>query len=179
MKKETAILLLGSVALLVACGEKKQTNRQPPVRMEVVNNKPMPSSSPMLREIQLKIGGMEYSITIDRKVAHEYPIVVDENGTQFYDNRVEIEVRCRGKNTISRVFTKKDFSRDINHAELQADVLQGMTLINEKCTTKALVFGAQVGQPGMDGEGSTFLVYLYTNGGAKVEKVSNQIEMID
>ena len=121
------------------------------------------------------MGGHVFEIRTNRQTDKSLPKVKDENDVEFYDNKVEVRIVCDGQETFSRTFTKKDFAEKLSNADVSHDVLQGMALDRDQTTASTIVLGAQLGQPGLDGEGPAFSVAITSGGSVTIQSVSNRV----
>ena len=104
----TAVVL--TALLATSCGKKQQTNDiivhtvetpkpQGPVRMQ-----------PYDQTNDVQWLGKEYQVAINRVSCDSLPMVKDETGQQFIDNRITVRIlRSDGSVFFKRVFTKADF----------------------------------------------------------------------
>ena len=171
-------LLLSSLLVLSACKDRTATasadEQNAPIPTEAEG--PQPSTSDLLQETTLRFAGeAPITVGVDRRTDRSLPSVKDENDVQFYDNRVSIRVRRGSELLIERSFTKADFESYLPEVDKQWGVMQGMALDSARCTARSLCFGAQIGQPGMDGDGSAFRISMsLPDGGISVERLKDQ-----
>lgn len=112
-----------------------------------------------------KLGGHTYNITINRQSDSSLPVVTDELGKKFYDNRVDIEITRDGGAFFSRTYTKEAFEDFLSSDEKQGTVLLGMAFDSPKSDGHSIRLGAQIGQVGIE-EGPAFVVEIPLDGGA-------------
>lgn len=158
------------VALLLtttACGDKKsEPTANPADTTAVMTNSNAPYADASLQnEFTAKLGGKSYHITISRKADSTLPVVTDELGKQFYDNRVEVNITCDGTDFFHKSYTKEAFADFLSSAEKEGTVLLGMAFDSEKSDGHAIRLGAQIGQVGIE-EGPAFSIEIPLNGGA-------------
>lgn len=167
MKK---ILLFPLVALvaLSACGGKGEKSEAPPAAGPAVAEKapdgPV-ADSPTHMQSEVKLGGHTYALSVDRRAATDLPTVTDWEGDEYYDNTCEIDIRRDGQPFAHRVFTLDDFRPYLEEPAREGARLLGMAYDSERSDGGRLMFGAQVGQAGMDG-GPAFCVAFSTSGGS-------------
>lgn len=157
---------LALVLGLAACGNSpKEANEAPTDSTQTVAKKELPYADSNLRNsFTAELGGKTYSITLERSADKELPVVTDELGKEFYDNRVEVTITCGGTAFFSKSYTKEDFSGLLSEAESRGTVLLGMAFDAENSTSQSIRLGAQVGQVGIE-EGPAFCVEIPLNGG--------------
>lgn len=177
MKTLFAAAAAATLITFTACGNKENTATQAAESETntVAPSGPMESASPLLRTDTLRTGGAALVVSVERRTGKDLPTVRDENNEEFYDNSVEITARKDGEVVLTRLITKSDFDSYLGADEKRMGVLQGMALVPEKSSARSLTFGAQVGQPGLDGEGPAFTVVLNLEDGAiSISKDHNQ-----
>ncbi|MBO5698919.1 MAG: DUF4738 domain-containing protein [Bacteroidaceae bacterium] len=148
---------LWSIMLLVfwAC---KQNNDTPNVEQEEIAptqqiNTPKDTIAESIsdRNYTLNIEGKHFDINITRMPDYQAPIVKDVLGTPFYDNLVKVAVNHSGQLILNQTFKKNDFDALLSEDDRIHGTLAGMSVYEELCTTKKLVFATQVCMSGMDG----------------------------
>jgi len=168
MKTFFATSMAAALLAFAACSGKDKAEKAtaaPETAGIAESHSVMESASPLLRTDTLRSGGSVLTVSVNRHTDKELPNVRDENDQEFYDNCVEITVRSNGEELLNKRVTKADFSSHLGETEKRTSVLQGMALVPEKSSATTLTFGAQVGQPGLDGEGPAFTVVLDLPGG--------------
>ena len=164
--KIACVLLLGE--LITACGgQKGDSNAQEQDSINAASKGDTPyAESPQSNEYEAQLGGNTYKIAISRKADESLPVVADELGKKFYDNRVDVVITCNGNAFFSKSYTKASFSEFLTSTtDKQGTVLLGMAYDSEKSNSKAIHLGAQVGQVGIE-EGPAFSIEIPLNGGA-------------
>lgn len=170
MKKATyaAVCLVLTSAMLAACGGKKtdtEASQQDSLEATMKSNEPYADPA-QTNEYEAHLGGKTYKITISRAADKNQPIVTDELGKKFYDNRVNVVITCDGADFFNKSYTKDSFSEFLtSKTDRQGTVLLGMAYDSEKSTAQAIHLGAQVGQVGIE-EGPAFSIEVPLNGGA-------------
>lgn len=128
-KKLLCVFALGTMALAMAsCGNGKsdnQTSSTDTVQQAVQPEKPY-ADSPSTYAQSVKLGGQEFVISITRKADPGQPIVTDELGKQFYDNRVEVNITSDGRDFFHHSYTREAFEDFLHENEKQGTVLLGM-----------------------------------------------------
>lgn len=112
-----------------------------------------------------RLGGHDYSVRIRRTADKELPVVTDELGKKFYDNRVEVSIMRDGKQFFNRSYTKDAFREFLSDEEQKGTVLLGMAFDADRSDGKTIRLGAQVGQTGIE-EGPAFCVEIPLDGSA-------------
>ena len=142
-------ILLTSLFVLSACGEKKKSNDiitqrtvtavpAAPVQMQAYTD-----------ERDVDWIGRSYHVTIHREPADSMAMVEDETGRKFVDNVFTLSVtRTDGSTFFSRKFTKQSFTAYLDADYRATGVFEG--LVFDRAEGDWLVFGASVGHPQTD-----------------------------
>lgn len=171
------LLPVATLAALTACGSKSNegaaTDKDTTATPALVNE-PYAESS-LSNNDTVSLAGDLYHVNVSRSADKSLPVVTDELGTRFYDNRVRVAVRrSNGDMVFEREFTKADFQPHLSDKENAVMVLLGMAYDASRSTPTSLCFGAAVGQPGID-EGPAFVVRLSLDGNdVKIARDNNQ-----
>ena len=140
----TAVVL--TALLATSCGKKKQTNDiivptvetpkpQGPVRMQ-----------PYDQTNDVQWLGKEYQVAINRVSCDSLPMVKDETGQQFIDNRITVRIlRSDGSVFFSRVFTKADFVAHLDDDYRKTGILEG--IVYDKTDGNNIIFAGSVSHP--------------------------------
>lgn len=76
------------------------------------------------------------------------PIVENEQGDQFVDNRITVCVTCEGKRVLDRMFTKSSFASLLNARFAQYAILEG--IVYDTVRNGKVCFAASVSYPESD-----------------------------
>lgn len=155
------------VAGIAACGGQKegetaQTHSE--TAQNEVSDEPYADSS-LESSSTAQLGGHTYVVKVNRVSDKQLPVVEDELGKKFYDNRVDVTVTRDGQEFFSRSYTKEAFADFLSAAESRGTVLLGMAYDSEKSDSRAICLGAQIGEVGI-GEGPVFTVEIPLDGSA-------------
>lgn len=145
MKKTLSFLC---ATILISCGNNIKQQKEEIVADTVITE----NSIGTLREMHIN-----KSITIaDQKYVYKYDFVRDESlpivrnpqGDDYYDNKVTLSIKTKGREIFSQTFTKKDFSKIVPEKFMTNSALIGFTYNYAKTdTSDALYFIATVGDP--------------------------------
>lgn len=182
MKRITPVVLAATLLTLSSCKSKNDANDDAtaPATEAAAPAGPSESTSPLTRTDTIGSGSGAVIVSLSRSTDRSLPTVRDENDTEFYDNCVEITATRGGEEILRKRMTKADFESLLGDSERRMGVLQGMALVPEKCTASSLALSAQVGQPGLDGEGPAFNVTIaLPSGKTDISKDNNQNAMLE
>ena len=170
MKKQLTIVVLVGLSMLTGCNEKKKTQdfiappveapkAQAPIRMQPYSD---------TRTVAWL--GKEYKVEVNRVAIDSLPMVKDETGQEFVDNRITLRVlRPDGSVAISKVFTKATFMNYIDANYKKMGILEG--LVFDEIDGQHLAFAASVSLPQTD-EYIPLEVKIDNFGNVKIERDS-------
>lgn len=153
MKSIASILVCAGAILFAACSsqpksEKEQQktlikdntladNNQTPERMQVSD-----------KQENVVFRGKEYRSSVTRRPDESLPLVKNEEGERFIDNRIYLRLTGGGKTVIDKAFTKADFAQIVDARFLQHAILEG--LVFDHTTPQGFVYAASVAYPNSD-----------------------------
>lgn len=171
MNKLFFILSVGiSAGILLSCGQGAEKAEKVNERTYQLSESSQSGEFSMQQSSAMgnvKINGAEYHYQIERTPSAQLPKVKDEQGNVFIDNTIDLSVTRNGKAVLSKRFTKKDFSSQVDAAFLSKAILEG--LVFDKVVDKKLRFAASVCYPQTD----LFVplcVLVSTDGSVRIEK---------
>ncbi|WP_300700499.1 DUF4738 domain-containing protein [Bacteroides sp.] len=92
--------------------------------------------------------GKEYQSSVLRQPDESLPIVKNEQGEKFIDNRITLRLTCGGKQIVDRVFTKENFTSLVDAKFMQYAILEG--LVYDQTTPQGIIYAASVCYPQSD-----------------------------
>lgn len=93
--------------------------------------------------------GSSYQSTVVRRPDESLPMVTNEEGARFVDNRISLRISAQGRNIVDRVFTKQDFASLLNARFMKYAILEG--LVFDQVTEKGTIrYAASVAYPQSD-----------------------------
>lgn len=171
MKIIPTLLIASVVALsLAACDNKKQNN-------DIIAKKPAvkaPASPVKMQDYNHRESvdwlGQQYGITINRRADTSLPVVADDAGGKYYDNRIEVKVlRPDGSVFFDRAFTKDDFASQVGNDYIKKSALLGIVI--DRVEDGSLVLAASVGSPDvLSDEYVPLLITVSRTGGVSISK---------
>lgn len=135
------------VLFMVSCGKKQESKNIIVQKPQVVQAaKKKEKMDPVSYEKPIDWVGSSYTVSISRFPDEELPMVEDEYGNKYYDNRVTVKVtRKDGSEFFNRTFTKSDFSSCVDESFRRNGALLGLVFVEAKGDD--LRFGGSVGSP--------------------------------
>lgn len=92
--------------------------------------------------------GKEYKSSVLRQPDESLPIIKNEQGEKFVDNRITLRLMCGGKQVVDKVFTKESFTSLVDAKFMQYAILEG--LVYDQTTPQGILFAASVCYPQSD-----------------------------
>ncbi len=164
MKKGTLAALSLSALLLAGCGGKSAEAGKDGKDSAAVAVKPY-ADPKMEMKYSVRLAGKGYSVTIKREADPSQPVVQDELGHEFYDNRVTVTILRDGAAFSEATYTKDSFREFLTATDSKGSVLLGMAFDPDRSDSRAIRLVSQVGQPGIE-EGPSFVIEIPLDGGA-------------
>lgn len=145
-----ALLSIICVSLLtVSCGKKKQHDDI--IVQQVETPKPLaPIRMQDYRDVKDILWlGKQYQVEVSRIANDSLPMVKDELGQQFVDNRITLRIiRSDGSVFCTKTFTKAAFDKCLNDDYRKTGILEGFVF--DKVDGSQLLFAASVCHPQTD-----------------------------
>lgn len=163
------LTLLAAMLTINSCKEKKKsddiiiakyvpTELKAPIRMATDT-----------RHTNVEWLNRKYNVTTTRIAADSLPMLKDENGQEYVDNRVTVSVtRADGTNMFNRTFTKESFTSYLDDNYRRNSLLENIVFHGEK--DDLLKFGAVVSLPGSDDEFIPLDMFIDRNGGLTIQQ---------
>lgn len=92
--------------------------------------------------------GKEYLSAVRRQPDESLPIVKNEQGEKFVDNRISLRLTCNGQVVVSKVFTKETFASLVDAQFLKNSILEG--LVFDKTAPEGILYAASICYPQTD-----------------------------
>lgn len=145
----TLPLLLLALVLCGACKEKTEHKDiiVPAPTHEVSKETEKVSTTDTDMKSEIEWLGNTYTIFISRKADRSLPKVVDENGTEYFDNVITLRIlRKDNSEFINKTFHKSDFSSYLHGTNYgKSGVLLG--IVFDRIVNNKLTFATSVGSP--------------------------------
>lgn len=92
--------------------------------------------------------GKDYQSNVVRRPDDSLPVVINEQGEKFVDNRITLRITAGGKSVVEKVFTKESFASLVDARFLKHSILEG--LVYDKTTPQGIVYAASICYPQTD-----------------------------
>ncbi len=86
--------------------------------------------------------------SVSRRPDKDLPVVADEQGEQYFDNRITLHIDCEGKEVLHKDFTKQDFAPWVDEEFLGNSILEG--LVYDTVTDSGIFYVASLCYPQTD-----------------------------
>jgi len=164
--KQIILIFFISMAF-VGCGNHKSDS-------QIIEVKDSVKKAPVTQRMQeykstssITWRGSTYTYCIHRMVDQGLPVVTDDNGTKFFDNKIDLTITHDGTQFFSQTFTKSTFSPYIDEAFKKKGILEG--LVFDKVGNGYLQFAASVCFPQTD-EYIPLIIKLSADGSVSIAR---------
>lgn len=143
-----AIMMVGGLTLLSSCKDDKKKAEGDIIAPKpvVVKKKSTQKVGDYSQKREVDWLGAHYIISMERKADESLPLVADEQGNKYFDNRITVEIkRADGSLFFKRTFTKTDFAKCLSNSYGRKGALLGVVFNEVKDNN--LYFAASVGSP--------------------------------
>lgn len=170
--KVTRTLLIMAVAGIIfsACGEKKK-NEDIITKKTVIKKPSAPAKMQDYKHNETAEWlGKQYTVSISRRSDTSLPVITDDTGNKYYDNKIDVEVkRPDGTVFYKKTFGKEDFSSYISESYMKKSTLLGIVV--DHTSGDSLILAASVGAPDvLSDEYVPMLISISRMGGVSIEK---------
>ena len=147
MRKPFHIYIFSTFLLFFcSCGSKDKETQTPPQQEQNIDE--VRSLSEYNFTDSLTQGSHRIVYTITRKPDDELPIVVDEDGLKYKDNRYTLVILKDGTTLFNKSFTKSDFRAMINKDFQKYAIMDGLRF--DRAEDGKLLFNTSVSYPESD-----------------------------
>lgn len=153
--KFTTYFLLGGLVLgaCAACSQGQKSGGTDAEDPHVVMKAEAGRQGPRRMELsdvtsRFRFQGKPCEAQVFRSPDETLPLVKDEQGNEFVDNRVTLRLTSDGRRLPDRVFTKSSFSSVVDEGFLRHAILEGV--VYDTVTAREVVFAASVSYPESD-----------------------------
>lgn len=131
MKTPYLIFLLSSSLILFTSCRQQKTETREAVQTEQPTDEPY-SLLAFKYTDSLMLGSHKIVYTIDSRPDDELPVVVDEDGAKYKDNRFTLVIIKDGAKFFNRSFTKADFKSQLGEDFQKYGIMDGMRFNHAK-----------------------------------------------
>lgn len=149
MKNIVYLLAYASVIFLSACSSKSKDGND----MQVLMKDSTELAGPQRMQVSdvkatFTYKGKDYQSSVVRKPDESLPVVTNEQGEKFVDNRITLRITSGGKTVVDKVFSKESFASLIDARFMKYATLEG--LVFDQTTPQGMIYAASVCYPQSD-----------------------------
>ncbi|MBQ6038903.1 MAG: DUF4738 domain-containing protein [Bacteroidaceae bacterium] len=145
------LIILFVFAMLSSCGGSLSKNDSPTSEIqpaeEVVLKAPQFMQDSDIT-VPVKVGEREFQSNVVRRPDNNLPMVSNEQGQKYVDNRITLTLREGGRLVVSKEFTKNDFLSFLDAGFQRHAILEG--LVFDKVEGRNILYAASVAYPESD-----------------------------
>ncbi|MEL5895430.1 DUF4738 domain-containing protein [Bacteroides sp. GD17] len=150
MKKLVYMLACASVIFFTACSSKNKSEKED---AQLLMQDSTEAAAPQRMQVSdvkatFTFKGKEYQSSVVRRPDESLPIVKNEQGEKFVDNRITLRLTSGGKQVVDRVFTKESFASLVDAKFMKYAILEG--LVYDQTTPQGIIYAASVCYPQSD-----------------------------
>lgn len=147
------IFYLGAVMMALLCAACSSQKKNEKDAMKVLMQDSAEVSGPQRMQVSdaketISFKGKEYHSSVVRRSDESLPVVVNEQGEKFVDNRITLRITCGNRQVVDKVFTKESFASLVDARFLKHAVLEG--LVFDKTAPGGLIYAASICYPQTD-----------------------------
>jgi hypothetical protein len=150
MKKIVYMLACASVIFFTACSSKDKSEKE---GVQTLMQDSTEIAAPQRMQVSdvkttFTYKGKEYQSSVTRRPDETLPIVKNEQGEKFIDNRITLRLTSGGKQVVDKVFTKESFASLVDATFMKYAILEG--LVYDQTTPQGIIYAASVCYPQSD-----------------------------
>lgn len=150
MKNVFHIAACSVVLLTTACSTSVKDRKDD---VQVLMQDSVAASAPQRMQVSdakvaVTFKGKEYQSSVVRRPDESLPMVQDQQGDKFVDNRITLRITSGGKELVDKVFTKENFASLVPANFLKHAILEGM--VYDKTTPQGIIYAASICYPQTD-----------------------------
>lgn len=140
------VIICACLAAMTAC-ESREKNSDIVVRkVQQKQNKTIQRVGDYTQSRVVDWNGNPFTVYVERKADTTKPIITDETGNKYYDNRVVVRITAKdGRDVFSQTFSKETFSNYVESTYLHDNALLGVVF--DCVDGNSLCFAASIGSP--------------------------------
>lgn len=151
MRKAHYLAVVLTALSLLGCSSRQASGDKPDITMARTDS--TVTAGPQRMQVSeagetFTFKGKEYRSVVVRRPDESLPIVKDEQGGAYVDNRISLRLTCGGKTVVDREFTKESFAHLVDASFLKHAILEG--LVFDETTSRGIVYAASISYPQTD-----------------------------
>ena len=147
--KKLIYLLAYCFFIVTACGgNKKAEEKSLLIMQDSVDACGLQRMQVSKADVDIKFKGKDYHSFISRTPDEDLPLVKDDRGNQFVDNKIQLRLTRGNEQIFNMTFTKRNFASIVGEDFLAKSILEGM--VYNKTTPQGIVYAASVCYPQTD-----------------------------
>lgn len=149
MKKLIYLLAYCFFIVVTACGgNKKAEEKSLLIMQDSVDACGLQRMQVSKADVDIKFKGKDYHSFISRTPDEDLPLVKDDRGNQFVDNKIQLRLTRGNEQIFNMTFTKRNFASIVGEDFWAKSILEGM--VYNKTTPQGIVYVASVCYPQTD-----------------------------
>ena len=149
MKKLIYLLAYCFFIVVTACGgNKKAEEKSLLIMQDSVDACGLQRMQVSKADVDIKFKGKDYHSFISRTPDEDLPLVKDDRGNQFVDNKIQLRLTRGNEQIFNMTFTTRNFASIVGEDFLAKSILEGM--VYNKTTPQGIVYAASVCYPQTD-----------------------------
>ena len=149
MKKLVYLFTSLFLLFITACsGNKKAEEKSLLLMQDSVDARGLQRMQVSKSDVDIKFKGKDYHSFISRTPDEDLPLVRDDRGNRFVDNKILLRLTRGNEQVFNMTFTKRNFASIVGEDFLSKSILEGM--VYNKTTPQGIVFAASVCYPQTD-----------------------------
>lgn len=150
MKMKICFTVCMAILLLAACSSPKKDRQE---ELRILMQDSIAKAGPQRMQVSdikktITYKGKDYVSAVLRRPDESLPIVKNEQGEKFVDNRITLRLTCGDRKVLDKVFTKESFASIVDASFLRHAILEG--LVFDETTAQGFVYAASVCYPQTD-----------------------------
>ncbi len=149
MKKLVYLFTSLFLLFITACsGNKRVEEKSLLLMQDSVDARGLQRMQVSKSDVDIKFKGKDYHSFISRTPDEDLPLVRDDRGNRFVDNKILLRLTHGNEQVFNMTFTKRNFASIVGEDFLSKSILEGM--VYNKTTPQGIVFAASVCYPQTD-----------------------------
>lgn len=150
MKRFLYLFAWVAIGLLAACSSSKKEKADD---LQVLTQDSLDAKGPQRMQVSdiktpIDYRGKKYVSVVKRQPDESLPLVVNEQGEKFVDNRIRLRLTCGERTVLDKEFTKETFASLVDAKFLKNSILEG--LVFDQTTSRGFIYAASVCYPQTD-----------------------------